>query len=149
MKSGKIETVVLLLGIIITVVILFSVLITRSKINTANNLISVTPSINPIMEEQIVSEIDKSIDAGLSLEITSPVDGTTVFNPNINVSGKTEAGADVFINEKELKADLQGNFIASLILEEGENIIVVTAGDDDGNYSERTLVITYELAETF
>lgn len=96
-------------------------------------------------------QADKSfedVDAGeFFLQVGSPKDGITVSSPTITVSGKTKSNADVFINDLETKADDDGVFSADLSLEEGENIIIITAGDDEGNFDEKELTINYEVTE--
>jgi hypothetical protein len=49
----------------------------------------------------------------------------------------------VYVNEFELIADAQGNFVQSMRLDEGENIIIVFANDADGNAAEEQLTITF------
>ena len=144
MKSGKVETLILFFGAVITLLVVSFVFLNKSKLNSLNPQQTVVPTGYPPIEEQTVSEFDKSIEEGLFLEITNPVDGSTVTSQNINVTGNSEANADIFINDQELRADLQGNFTTTLLLTEGENIIVITASDDEGNYAEKTIVVNYE-----
>jgi len=77
------------------------------------------------------------------LQIASPIDGATVSQNKITVSGKTVPGAEISVNEKELAADKNGNFSTSVLLEEGENFIFVTAGNEDG-FEEKEIVVNYE-----
>ena len=97
---------------------------------------------------QTESEIKVSDQTGDSqeifLEITSPEDGSTVSSPYISVKGKTLSGADVFVNDKETKSDSKGNFSVSLVLDEGENLIVVIVNDAGGNFIEREVEVTLE-----
>jgi hypothetical protein len=79
----------------------------------------------------------------LSLVITNPTDGTTVPSANLNVTGKTASGAEVFVNDKETKAEINGNFSVNITIDEGENIIVVIANDLEGNYIEKEIKVTY------
>lgn len=81
--------------------------------------------------------------AQLSLAITQPIDGTQFTTARIIVAGKTAAKAEVFISDQELIADGSGNFSTSLILDEGENIIMVVANDDSGNSSEQEITVSY------
>lgn len=69
---------------------------------------------------------------------------TVSADVNGKVSGKTKANAEVFVNEKELKADANGNFSTNLVLDEGENFIVVSVNDEDGNTAEENLTVNYE-----
>jgi hypothetical protein len=83
----------------------------------------------------------------LSLTLTSPASDITVSSPNVTVRGKSASRAQVYINEKELVADASGNFSAVLTMDEGENLIIVTANDDEGNVAEKQVVVTYEAQE--
>lgn len=85
----------------------------------------------------------KLIQQGLSLTLSAPTDGSTTKSASVTVRGKTLPGADVFVNENEMKADAQGNFSSTITLDEGENVIYVTANDVNGNYAEQGLSITY------
>lgn len=77
------------------------------------------------------------------LKIISPVNGATVSQNQVMVSGETVLEADVSINEKELVAGSGGKFSSTIYLEEGENYILVTAGNEDG-YAEEEIVVNYE-----
>lgn len=80
----------------------------------------------------------------ISLDVSSPVDGSTLNSASVVVKGTTTAGAEVFINDKETKADSNGYFSMALSLDEGENQIVVIANDANGNTAEKDLVVTVE-----
>lgn len=86
----------------------------------------------------------ESYTSGISLQITQPQPNTTVSNPTITVSGKTSPNADVFVNDKELKANATGNFTTTITLDEGENPIIVVANDADGNSAEQQILVTYQ-----
>lgn len=79
----------------------------------------------------------------IALTVTSPKNGSTVSNATLSVSGKTVPGAEVSVNDNILKADSQGNFSSTIILDEGENIISVVANDQYGNFAEQELTVTY------
>jgi bacillopeptidase F len=91
----------------------------------------ITPTTPPSLQE-------------IPLSITSPTDGITVTNPSLTVKGITLSNAEVFVNDKETAADAKGNFSATLILDDGENIIVVTANDLQGNSAEKELTVIYD-----
>ncbi len=78
------------------------------------------------------------------LEISKPQDKSTVTSPAISIMGKTQPQTEVYINDQTLIADNNGNFSASLTLDEGENIINVLVVDDEGNSAEAELTVTYE-----
>lgn len=94
-----------------------------------SNVLSVTPE--PTMGEIV-------------LTIISPKDGATVYSPSLIVRGVTSSNAEVFVNEKEGKADSKGNFSVPVTLDEGDNYIVVTSTDADGNLSEQDITVTYQ-----
>lgn len=94
-------------------------------------------AISPTLSQSITNN-------NMILEITSPQNNATVFNPTITITGKTKPKAEVFIGDKELVADSQGNFSLNYQLEEGENEIAIVANDDLGNYAEKDLVINLE-----
>lgn len=79
----------------------------------------------------------------ITLDVVSPQNNSTVKDGAIIVSGKTLPNADVFVNDKELKADAYGNFSTSTVLDEGPNIVVVAANDAAGNISEREIAVTF------
>ena len=80
----------------------------------------------------------------IQLTVTSPTDGQTVTTPNIIVTGKTVGEAEISINEKDIVADAEGNFSIPVILDEGENILSISAHDKEGNYAEKELTIIFE-----
>jgi len=81
------------------------------------------------------------------LQVDQPKTNSTVTNLGIIVSGKTIANAFVFINEQELKADSKGNFSTTIILEEGENYILVVVSDDLGNSAEKDIIVNLESTQ--
>lgn len=83
----------------------------------------------------------------ITLTITAPASGSTTANASIVVKGKTIPRAEVFINEYSLKADNAGNFAYTVSLDEGENIIIVVANDENGNLAEAELIVNYQPSE--
>jgi len=79
----------------------------------------------------------------IALSVSSPGNNTTVSSPTLTVSGKTVAGAEVFVNDAEGIADAAGNFSVLVNLDEGENYILVVVNDAAGNYSEKELTVIY------
>lgn len=86
----------------------------------------------------------KTVNEKIFLQVDEPKNNITVNNPIINISGKTISNAFIFINEQELKADLNGSFASATTLEEGENYILIVASDDLGNSVENDILITLE-----
>jgi len=77
----------------------------------------------------------------ISLTIISPKDGETLGSTNATVKGKTVANAEVFVNDAVGKADVNGNFSINVALDEGENQIVVSANDANGNAAEQSISV--------
>lgn len=82
-----------------------------------------------------------------NMTITSPQSDAVVTTESVVVSGKTFPRAEVFVNDTEIIADAVGNFTTSVDLEEGENSIVITANDQEGNIAEQEITVTYTPAE--
>jgi hypothetical protein len=93
-------------------------------------------------DENVEGSSETKYQESLALTITSPTDGTTVSSANFNVIGKTTPGSEVFVNDKETKADTGGNFSVNITVDEGENVIVVAANDPEGNYIEKEIKVT-------
>ncbi len=122
------------LTIIVVSAVLFFILrgnVTRNNMMQSTRKVTVYPTIQKT--ENLANEIP--------LTINEPENNATVSTPNIVVSGTTAPGADIIVNDVELKADGQGNFSTSYILDPGNNIIDIVANDENGKYSERELVI--------
>lgn len=81
------------------------------------------------------------------LQVDEPKSNITVNNPIVNISGKTISNAFIFINEQELKADVNGNFVSATTLEEGENYILIVASDDLGNSIEKDILVNLETTQ--
>lgn len=88
-----------------------------------------------------------AVENSLKLQITSPSHQSSVMSSYITLRGKTVAGADVFVNDKETVADGNGDFSVGLTLDEGDNPIIVVANDAGGNTSEQEIIILYEIPE--
>lgn len=103
---------------------------------TATTAGTITDKYNPPTE--VVS-------GSISLTISTPQDKSTVNTLEVTVTGKTTPNAEVFVNDQETKADANGSFTVKLTLDEGENPISVSVNDDQGNYAEKEITVTYEL----
>ncbi len=78
------------------------------------------------------------------LEVSSPTDGATVNQATLEVVGETVPGAEVFVNEFQAQVDKDGHFRQRISLQEGENFILITAGNETGD-SEIERLVYYEL----
>jgi len=77
------------------------------------------------------------------LTVDFPKDKATVSTEKILVSGRTLAGAEVFVNEIQVFPDGSGNFQTEVLLYEGENYVLLVAGNEDGE-AEVERVVYYE-----
>ena len=96
---------------------------------------------------QVAPSTPTGYQAGISLAISSPVNGTQVATPNITVKGKTAPDAEVFVNDSSGHADINGLFSIPITLEEGNNTIVITVNDANGNSAEQEVMVTYTPAQ--
>lgn len=78
-------------------------------------------------------------------------DYSSTTEADLQVSGKAKAGAKLvfFANadEKIASADATGNFATTLKLEEGENVISVTAFDNSGKVTTLKRSVTLEISQ--
>lgn len=112
-------------------------------LRTQESAVQTTPTGGSSTPTKAATKDALVLTSGITLTISTPSNNTTVSNSSLAVKGKTVAGAEVFINNAETKADANGNFSVKLTLEEGENYILIVANDAAGNYSEKELSITY------
>ncbi len=126
------------------------------KRNTKNKINQLKTNINQesIKDESIIENkqdqevvINKKQNQEFFLEINSPKDKQTFNQSAITISGKTAKNAEVFVNDQETKSDNQGNFSLTYNLDEGENILMIVANDDSGNYIEKQLTVYLESLE--
>lgn len=98
---------------------------------------------------QLTNSVQKTVSGSekIFLQVNEPKNNITVSNPIINISGKTIPNAYIFINEQELKADINGGFSSATTLEEGENYILIVASDDLGNSVEKDILVNLETTQ--
>lgn len=80
------------------------------------------------------------------LSIDSPTQGEEFFGSQervIEVSGTSEPEARVYVNERFAFVGSDGNYRASINLEEGENVLVVRAVDAAGNESIEQVTVNF------
>lgn len=78
-----------------------------------------------------------------ALTLTAPQENVVVSASPVIVTGNTEAGAALKINNADTTVNSDGSFSTSLNLTEGENTITATATDAAGNQTTVTQKITY------
>lgn len=148
---------VLPLFLILTLIII-GIIVLKYQYQKEAQLLPKNPRITPITEKTVKTPTQPPIvfnnispspvqPVALPLDISSPVDGLTVTTPSLTVKGKTAPGAEVFVNEKETAADVQGNFTVAITLEEGDNYIVIMVSNQDGNSAEKELTVIYDTGQ--
>lgn len=80
-----------------------------------------------------------------NLSINSPSDGQSFSKDenSITVSGKTDPGVKITINDLWAIVDANGDYSKELLLKEGENNITIIAIDEAGNKAELKIKINY------
>jgi cytoskeletal protein RodZ len=78
----------------------------------------------------------KSVITPPFLELKEPVEGLKVVGTSVIVSGTTEVGAELTINNQEVLVDSTGNFNENLIISTGYNVLEVIARNKFGRSSK-------------
>lgn len=93
----------------------------------------------PVVQSAVISG-----NAGLWLQVLSPLDEAVVDVSEVEVTGSAPAGTVISIDDDFLivGADLQ--FKTTVPLEEGPNLIEVIASDNLGDEISALLTVTYE-----
>lgn len=133
------------------IVILFAGFIGLNKQNRSVNTAQNIPTPTLLTQEQItptlvVTRFTTQVqgqEKTVPLTILEPMNNASTSNQSITVRGKTIGNADISVNEKDLKADAQGNFSIVVSLDDGENIIAVLVVDQAGNFVEQDLTVTF------
>lgn len=112
-----------------------------SNINT-NLQTNPTATDNDAINEPTVSPALSQI----NLIVTSPESGTTVDARSITVSGTTKEKIDVVVNDIELTSGADGTFKVDVALDEGDNYISIVVYDQEGNVSEREILVTRAMS---
>ena len=133
--------------IILFTIVVFSYL---QKHNPAINKLLISKSgettkSDKTMIEQTNSTVGKL--ENIFLQVDEPKNNITVNNPIVNISGKTIPNAYIFINEQELRADINGGFVSATTLDEGENFILIVTSDDLGNSIEKDILVNLETTQ--
>lgn len=126
--------------IFISLIFLIIVFLTAGLIFWKNSNKIQQPSIKN--ESAVTATIDESKNT-LDFSLNQPTDGQIFTVSQITVSGKTDANAEVSVNDKDIKADSQGEFSTVVNLDEGDNIISILANDEYGNMAEKEIVVSY------
>jgi hypothetical protein len=79
----------------------------------------------------------------LLLEVAEPQDESVVNTSPIRVVGTTVLNAQVTINDQVISVDEGGNFVAMVELEEGPNVIEISAIDQQDSEANLILNLIY------
>lgn len=136
-------------GIVIFLLVAGALVWSQSRQNYAQNSQTITDaSLNKTVEVSPTPEAvsAKKLDE-VKLTIAQPVNGAVVTSPQLLVKGVTVPNAEISVNDKDTVADGNGNFSAAVTLDEGENLIIVTVNDADGNVGEQEITVTYNVTQ--
>lgn len=79
------------------------------------------------------------------LEVTEPEDGKSIQGERkLKVSGKTEPGTRVFVNQIQAIVSSDGNFNTIFNLNDGENMLTIKVTDLASNFEEITRSVTFQ-----
>jgi hypothetical protein len=136
--------------VLIAIIIGFGLgLVITFGIWTANKALKSAPPETPT-EPEIVEETPSPVPE-IELIITSPEDNTISETEMIEITGQTSANAIVTIvypdGEKILEADEKGNFTSEISLIGGDNLIEVSAFNQQGDQSKKSITVVYSTAE--
>ena len=101
---------------------------------------TVTPTRRP--ETPTATPSSTSAPGGLLLAVYAPEDEAVVPGSSVVVYGQTEPGARVLISGLEAEVDAQGGFRADVPLEQGENLLEISATTESGDGSQTSRSVT-------
>lgn len=81
-----------------------------------------------------------------ALSITRPKARDTVEGPEVIVEGKTEPGADVTVNDRPLRPNLDGTFTDRVVAAPGITALTIVAKDKAGNETAQRIEVTVKPA---
>jgi hypothetical protein len=110
---------------------------------TAARPVELKPSSTPLPAQTLPPAGD-GFDGPLSVVIFFPADEAVVFTNLLQVSGEADPGTVLEINDFVVVVGADRHFMVEVPLEEGMNIIELTASDDNESEESGYLVVTYE-----
>ena len=114
------------------------------SLSTGDNTITIkaTDMAGNVGQATVVVTYDNSV----TLTITTPAKPKkTVTKDTVTITGTSEAGASIFINDVEIPVSADGSFTYDLVVADGKNTVVIKAVDAAGNEDTETLTITREV----
>ena len=88
-------------------------------------------------------EIQKVV-FGPRITVTYPVNGSSVSNSLIEVTGVAKNINDISMDDRKIFIDEQGNFKEQILLSYGYNTISIKATDKFGRNSEKIIEVVYK-----
>ena len=79
------------------------------------------------------------------LTVDTPEDNKTIQggDKKVQVSGKTAPGVKVLINDSQVIVDKEGRFKSELLINDGDNSVIIKALDVAGNFTELQRRVVY------
>lgn len=136
--------------VLIAIIIGFGLgLVITFGIWTANKALKETAPATTAPTEEV--EVTPMPAPTLELVITSPENNTISEKEIVELSGQTAPRAIIAITypegEKLLEADEDGSFSTEISLIGGDNLIKISAFNDEGDETTKTLTVVYSTAE--
>ena len=123
----------------------------RNQGNINLNLVSSQTSPTPTAANELTPTSTRPSEEEISLQIIEPENEIISSQETLTVKGETIPNATVVIiweeGEDILVADKNGQFETEIGLIGGENVINISAYDNQGNQSAQTLTVTYSTAK--
>ena len=80
---------------------------------------------------------------GPQLIVEYPIDGNTLTEKRIDLSGATMNTSFISVNDRAISIDEQGNFNVPVLLMDGYNLVVIKAHDKFDRQVTKTLNLVY------
>ncbi len=119
----------------------------RSLPPTYTPTVRIVPTLRPSSTPYAVREAPSDItgfDGPLSVVIFYPVEDAVVYSDYVQVTGEANPGTVVEINGEAVLVGDEMLFVIDVPLEEGLNVLEITASDDDENQETMYLPVSYE-----
>jgi len=136
--------------VLIAIIIGFGLgLVITFGIWTANKALKESAPENTAPVEE--TKVTPTPSSSLELVIVSPENNIISEKEIVEISGQTSSKAIIAITypegEKLLEADEDGNFSTEISLIGGDNLIKISAFNDQGDEATKTLTVVYSTAE--
>ncbi len=81
---------------------------------------------------------------GPTIYITNPINGSTFSEPLLNIEGVAKSVSFITLNDRQIFVDENGKISEKLLLQNGNNIILIKAVDRFQRKVEKKLEIVYK-----